>query len=353
MRAGREDERLRFAGDERGAGEQRVAAVYRIGLVAWLGIARCRQRLAGDGRVVHPHAERLHKTAVRGEDVAGFEQDHIARHELGSGHLPHCARAHDLRRIWEQFLERRQRLLGAIRLPEREHAIDQDYANDREPERRHALPRLAPLGEERERRGDPQNDRKEVHELLGKREQQRLVRDFLHFICPKLLESPLRLGVAQPRESALQAGQGVGDREVVNFHPDSRAVWVIGSNGKEILYKGYERSTSGKKRRWERNPVNLNRDRFVYSCLQNNHSRISDAIAAAYAEGSREAGHEIRCVAVLGGIELSAWDVCHTRPAKLNNGQPSIQLREQPGHLIQIIASIEIAVRFAVPQRSS
>ena len=203
-----------------------LRAVHRIGLVAWLGVARCRQRLAGDGRVVHPHAERLHQTAVRGKDVAGFEQDHVARHELGRGHLPHCARAHDLRRIWEQFLERRQRLLGAIRLPEREHAIDHDYADDREPERRHALPRLAPLGEERERRGDPQNHRKEVHELLGKREQQRLVRDFLHFICPKLHEPPLRLGVAQPRESALQAGQGVGDREVVNLHPGLSCIFA-------------------------------------------------------------------------------------------------------------------------------
>ena len=128
MRAGREDERLRFAGDERSAGEERVAAVHRLGLVAWLGVARCRQRLAGDGRVVHSHAERLHEAAVRGEDVTGFEQDHVARHELGRGHLPYGARAHDLRRIWEQFLERRQCLLGAIRLPEREHAVDQDYA---------------------------------------------------------------------------------------------------------------------------------------------------------------------------------------------------------------------------------
>ena len=118
----------------------------------------------------------------------------------------------------QQFLERRQRLLGAIRLPEREHAIDQDHADDREPERRHALPRLAPLGEEGERRGDPQDDRKEVHELFGKREQQRLVRDFLHFICPELHEPPLRLGLAQSGQSALQAGQGVGDREVVNLH---------------------------------------------------------------------------------------------------------------------------------------
>ena len=102
--------------------------MHRLGGVAWLGVARCRQRLAGDGRVVHSHAERLHEAAVRGEDVTGFEQDHVARHELGRGHLPYGARAHDLRRIWEQFLERRQCLLGAIRLPEREHAVDQDYA---------------------------------------------------------------------------------------------------------------------------------------------------------------------------------------------------------------------------------
>ena len=54
------------------------------------------------------------------------------------------------------------------------------------------------------------------------------MRDFFHFICPELHEPPLRLGVAQSRESALQAGQGIGDGEVMNLH---RADWVIGSNG--------------------------------------------------------------------------------------------------------------------------
>ena len=158
------------------------------------------------GRVVHPHAERLHEPAVRGQDVAGFEQDHIARHELRRRHLPHCARAHDLRRIRQQLLERRQRLLGAIRLPEREHAIDHDHADDREPERRHALPRLAPFGEKRERRGDPQNDREEVHELPGKREDQRLARDFLHFIRPKLRKPPRGFTSIQSGLTTIQTG---------------------------------------------------------------------------------------------------------------------------------------------------
>ncbi|MGA7216085.1 MAG: hypothetical protein WBX20_17920 [Terrimicrobiaceae bacterium] len=88
-----------------------------------------------------------------------------------------------------------QRLLGAIRLPEREHPVDQDDADNREPKCRHALSRLAPLGEEGERRGDPQNDCEEVRELPGKREQQSLARDFLHLVCPKLRESSQRLGV--------------------------------------------------------------------------------------------------------------------------------------------------------------
>ena len=134
-----------------------LRAVHRLGLVARLGVARDRQRFAGDGRVVHPHAERLHKPAVRGKDVAGFEQDHVARHELGRGHLPHGARAHDLRRIRKQFLERRQRLLGAIRLPEREHAIDHDHADDREPERRHALPGSRHSAKNASAGGNPQN----------------------------------------------------------------------------------------------------------------------------------------------------------------------------------------------------
>ncbi len=84
------------------------------------------------------------------------------------------------------------------------------------------MPRLAPLGEKREPRGDPQYQREEVDELSRQREQQRLVRDFLHFVFPKLREPPLRLRIAQPREPAFQAGQGVGDREAVNLH---REVW--------------------------------------------------------------------------------------------------------------------------------
>jgi hypothetical protein len=48
------------------------------------------------------------------------------------------------------------------------------------------LPRLAPLGEERERRSDPQNDCEEMRKLFSESEQQRFARDFLHFICPKL-----------------------------------------------------------------------------------------------------------------------------------------------------------------------
>jgi len=50
--AGRKDERL--SEDERGVGEDRVAALRELGLglVACLGVPRCRQRLVGDGRVV-------------------------------------------------------------------------------------------------------------------------------------------------------------------------------------------------------------------------------------------------------------------------------------------------------------
>jgi hypothetical protein len=46
---------------------------------------------------------------------------------------------------------------------------------------------------------------------LTKHEQQRLGRDFFHFIA-KLHEPPLCLGVARPRQSAFRASQGDGDR---------------------------------------------------------------------------------------------------------------------------------------------
>ncbi len=50
------------------------------------------------------------------------------------------------------------------------------------------------------------------------RSWKKIMRDFFHLICPELHEPPLRLGLAQSGQSALQAGQGVGDREVVNLH---------------------------------------------------------------------------------------------------------------------------------------
>ena len=57
-----------------------------------------------------------------------------------------------------------------------------------------------------------------MDELPRKGEQQRLVRDFLDFIFPKLREPSLRLRIAQPLAPTLQAGKGVGDREAVNLH---------------------------------------------------------------------------------------------------------------------------------------
>ena len=79
------------------------------------------------------------------------------------------------------------------------------------------MPGIAPLREEREARGNPQDNREEVRQLLRKREQQRLVRDFFHLVRAELIKPPRCLGVAQPGEAALQAGKGIGDREVVNL----------------------------------------------------------------------------------------------------------------------------------------
>ncbi len=112
----------------------------------------------------------------------------------------------------------------------------------------------------------------------------------------------------------------------------------------KILYDGYERSTSGQEQ-IGRNPVNLNRDRFVYaySCLQKTTYGFSPdfdaqsksrsvepapepgAAAGSLATSRRRAGlirrvnakprskysgrdRERHAFAVLGGIELSAWD---------------------------------------------
>ena len=98
----------------------------------------------------------------------------------------------------QQLPERGQRLLGAVLLPEREQAVDHDHADDREAQRGHALPRLAPFGEERERRGDPENDREEVDELPAKRRASGARADFLHPVRTELGEAPGSLGADRP-----------------------------------------------------------------------------------------------------------------------------------------------------------
>ena len=91
-------------------------------------------------------------------------------------------------------------------------SVDHDHADDRISESRHALARLVPFREKRERRGDPQDDRERMHELPGKRQQQRLAGDFLHLVFAKLREATPSFGIIQPRCRAFQAGKRLGGR---------------------------------------------------------------------------------------------------------------------------------------------
>ena len=157
----------RLSRHQRGAGKQQIARHQRRGVGVAFGVARFRQRFAGDVGEIGAHRERLDQPAIGRHVVTAFEDEDVARHQrFGIDQLdPAVSQRLDLAR--QQAAQRRQRALGAVGLPEREHAIDEDDADDGEAQLRHALPRILAFGEERQARREPQDDGEEMGEGLA------------------------------------------------------------------------------------------------------------------------------------------------------------------------------------------
>jgi hypothetical protein len=69
--------------------------------------------------------------------------------------------------VRKETLQCRHRFLGAILLPEREDAVDDNHGNDCRRQCRHALARHPQFGDERKEGGCPEQDGEEVGELSG------------------------------------------------------------------------------------------------------------------------------------------------------------------------------------------
>jgi hypothetical protein len=108
--------------------------------------------------------------------------------------------------------ERREGLLGAVLLPEREHGADHDHHDDGATELRHALVGRAPVGEKGESRGNPENEGEEVDEFPKQPNERVHAAQLFDAVRSELFEPAVSLGERQ--------------RAGYNCHP---RVWLWGS----------------------------------------------------------------------------------------------------------------------------
>jgi hypothetical protein len=217
-------QRLRLAGGHRRPREHDAAAPQDVIICCGPGISRHRPGLTGYRGVVYAHPERLEKPAIGWNIFTGAQKDDVAGNQIlrwnddyGPGPL-----GADLGR--QQPLQRRHRLFGPVFLPEREQAVDHNHADDREAEGCHALAWHLPIGNERERRRDPQQNGEEVCDLCDESSSQRCLRQVLNPVRTEL--QPPRGGFAgrQPVGAAPQAGKGGVKRELMNERHADRSV---------------------------------------------------------------------------------------------------------------------------------
>ena len=131
----------------------------------------------------------------------------------------------------QEILERGDRALGAVFLPEREHAVHHDHADDGQTQRRHALAGFVVLGEECESGGEPENQGEEMREFAREPQRERLAPDLLDPVGAEFDEPPRGLGGGETALAAAQAGEGLGDRELGDPHAmDCSAVAQVARN---------------------------------------------------------------------------------------------------------------------------
>jgi hypothetical protein len=99
-------------------------------------------------------------------------------------------------------------LFGAVGLPEREAAIDDDHADDRHPQLGHALARLEVLGGEGQPGGEPQHEGEEMGELEQQGQPDGFAGQGFDPIRPEGLQAAPRFARAEPRSLTAEGGEG-------------------------------------------------------------------------------------------------------------------------------------------------
>lgn len=156
-----------------------------------------RDALAGQRRLVGAAVGRGEDAGVGGDGVARFEDDHVARHDLGRGDRPNRPPTTDRRVRRRHLPERRERLFGAVVLHEAEQAVSEE---DEQDERRVGVARVA-AGQEADGQREAGGDEKQEDERPGElRDEERKRRDALlvrEFVRPLLVESAGRVVVVE------------------------------------------------------------------------------------------------------------------------------------------------------------
>ena len=196
---GSENDRAPFAGDHRGAREQRVAAAQHLGFRARLGYTRLGQGLPGECGHVDPQSASLDHTAIGSNFVPRLHQDHVPGDQRlrGKPHRVPAAKHGD--HLRQQRAQRGDGAIGAILLPEGEQPVDDDHAEDGVAQRAHAHAGVAQLRDERKPRRQPQDEREKMRELASEAKQQRFALEFLDAIGAELRQAPGRRLRGQPQ----------------------------------------------------------------------------------------------------------------------------------------------------------
>ena len=163
---GREYQRLCFTARHRRAGQQDVPASQQVRLP----VAGRASRETGRASPVivalltrTPNASTSRQSA--GTSSPARQKDHVAGHDVLGREHDGCAVRAASYLVRKQSLQRRHRLLGAVLLPEREGAVDENHGDDGSRKHRHSLTRHLTVGDERQERSDPQQAGEEVGEL--------------------------------------------------------------------------------------------------------------------------------------------------------------------------------------------
>jgi hypothetical protein len=189
--------------------------ILRVGRV---GIAPLGQRFSGDGGIVDAQDEGFEQPAVGWYVVTFLQQQNIAWHQFGGGDQHQFAAPHRLDLLRQQLLQSGDGLLGPVLLPERKQAVDQDHAQDRPAQRRHALARRTVLGEEGQPRGKPQNQCEKMGELLGQSQPQRFFTQHCYLVGAKFRQPSRCFARRKPVHAAVEAGKRLFRSKLMDFH---------------------------------------------------------------------------------------------------------------------------------------